>query len=169
MTTATIFVDLQGFKNSKNNFIVKEFAIVTNEWTQVFLVKPPYSFTSLTLEEKKQAVWLERNRGILWSEGFIDAREFKRIIPLYIENRNIVVKGFEKVTWIKALCENCKIVDIGDKGCPNLSNLNEKYQNSELYCVNHKKQCALKNALCLSKWYYDNHMYQFKFFHNKLS
>lgn len=160
-----IFVDLQGFKNSNNKFIVKEFAIVTKEWSQVFLVKPPYPYSSLTPEEKKQTKWIERNRGIFWSEGFIDSRECTRVIHLYLANKNVVVKGQEKIKWVKEICEICNVVDIGDKGCPNLSTLHEKYANCNLYCMNHKKQCALKNVICLKKWYFDNHMYQFKIFH----
>lgn len=159
-----IFVDLQGFKNSKNEFIVKEIAIVTNEWTQVFVVKPPYMYSALSPEEKKQTNWLERNRGLRWSEGFVDYREFKRIIPLYLENKNVIVKGCEKIQWIKNLCEHCKIVEFGDKGCPKFVTLHEKYKDCNINCVYHKKQCALKNAICLLKWYYDNNMYLFKFF-----
>lgn len=163
-SSTTIFVDLQGFKNFKNEFIVKELAIVSKEWTQVFLVKPPYPFTTLSSEEKKQTRWLERNKGIFWSEGFIDHREFKRIINLYLENKNIVVKGFEKVRWLNEVSQNCKIVELGDKGCPNLFTLHNKYKECDLNCVNHKKQCALKNAMCLKKWYFDNNMWQFKLF-----
>lgn len=164
MEPQSIFVDLQGFKNSKNEFIIKELAIATKDWTQVFIVKPPYAYSTLTKEEKKQVNWLERNRGILWSEGFIDNREFKRLIQLYLENKNIFVKGCEKVKWVKKICENCNIVDLGEKGCPNLSMLQEKYKNCELNCISHKKQCALKICICLRKWFYDNHLYQFKFF-----
>lgn len=164
MKPETIFVDLQGFKNSKNEFIVKEFAIVTSEWTQVFLVKPPYMYLTLSPEEKKQTNWLERNRGIRWSEGFIDYREFKRVIPLYLEEKEIIVKGCEKVQWIKNFCDKCQIVDVGCKGCPNLSTLHEKYKACNINCINHKRHCALKNAICLLKWCNENHMYQFNLF-----
>lgn len=167
MRQETIFIDLQGFKNLNNDFIIKEFAIATSEWTQVFLVKPPYAYATLSSEEKKQVNWLERNRGIRWSEGFINYQEFKRLIPTYLRNKNIVVKGCEKVKWIKNLFETCNILDIGDKGCPKLFSLHEKYKECKINCVNHDKQCALKNALCLFKWYYDNHMYQYKFFVEK--
>lgn len=167
MKTTTIFADLQGFKTSENDFIVKEFALATIEWTQVFLVKPPYAYASQSSEEKRQTNWIERNRGIFWSEGFIDYREFKRIIPLYLEDQNIVIKGHEKIKWIKNLCEDCNIVELGDKGCPNLMSLHEKYKNCDLNCINHKKQCALKNVCCLRKWYYDNHINQFKLFEIK--
>lgn len=164
MQPVSIFVDLQGFKNYRNEFIVKELAVVTTQWTQVFLVKPPYAYTTLSVEEKKQIKWMERNHGILWSQGFIDYREFKRLIPLYLKNKNILIKGHEKVKWIKSLCENCNIQEIGDKGCPKLLTLHESYKNCDLNCVFHKNQCALKNACCLLKWYYDNNMYQFNLF-----
>lgn len=168
MKQQPIFVDLQGFKNSKNEFIVKELAIATNDWTQVFIVKPPYAYSTLTKEEKKQVNWLDRNRGILSCEGFIGYREFKRLIPIYLENKNIFVKGWEKVKWIKKLCENSEILDLGEKGYSNLIALQEKYKDCKLNCFIHKNQWALKNCICLRKWYFDNHMYQFQFFGKKL-
>lgn len=152
------FVDLQGFKNDKNEFIVKEFAIATITWSQTFLVKPPYSSTKLNFEEKKQTKWLERNRGILWDEGFIGYTEFLRTITRYIENKNVMVKGVEKMKWVKSLCSNCIIHNIEDTGCPNFSILHDKYKMHSLNCPYHERQCATKNALCIGKWYLENHL-----------
>lgn len=144
-------VDLQGFKDANNNFIIKEFAILFNGVTQTFIIKPPYSYTSLSLEEKKQVRWLENNRGLFWSEGFIDYREFKRTIKPYLYNNIILTKGNEKVKWIEELCKNCNVKDIGENGCPNFFQLHSIYDNvhNSLNCVHHKKKCALKNVLCI--------------------
>lgn len=53
MSTDIVFADLQGFHNFKNDFIIKEFAYATKEYTQVYLVKPPYPFSKLAHNEKK--------------------------------------------------------------------------------------------------------------------
>lgn len=166
MKADTLIVELQGFKDNLNNFIVKELAIVSQDHTQTFLVKSPYSYHYLTSEEKKQVRWLERNRGIYWSEGYIDYKEFHRVIIPYLENKKIITKGMEKIKWIKELCANCEVIDIGDKGCPNFMKLKQKYckDKTDFNCVNHKKNCALNNAVCIKKWYDDNNMSVFNMF-----
>lgn len=154
MNPNTIILDVQGFKDLKNEFIIKELAIASRDYTQTFLIKPPYLFKYLTSDEKRQVRWLERNRGIYWNEGYIDYREFRRIIVPYLENKEIIVKGLEKVNWIKDLCVNCKVSDLGPEQCPNLSVLHEKYceGTSNFNCNKHIKHCALKNVLCLRKY-----------------
>lgn len=102
-----LIVDVQGFKNLQNEFIIKEIAIATTDHTQTFLIKPPYSYIKLTKTEKQHVSWIEKNRGFFWSEGYIDYREFKRIIFPYLNNKNILVKGNEKKKWVGDLCENC--------------------------------------------------------------
>lgn len=159
MNNNTIFVDVQGFKDSTNKFIIKELSIASKDCTQSFLIKPPYAFKYLTNEEKKQVRWLEKNRGINWYEGFIDYREFQRVVVPYLSGKKILTKGLEKIMWIKELCSDCEITDLGDKDCPKLSKLHDDYcekENQNFYCVHHKKECALKNVLCLKKWYLNN-------------
>lgn len=151
------FVDLQGFYNYKNDFIVKEFAIATKDFTQIYLVKPPYNFSTLTDSEKRQVRWLERNRGIYWREGFVDYLEFKRLIKPVLLDKTLFVKGYEKINWVKKLSPFCSVIDIEEQGCPNLETLCKKYDKDKKFnCFNHKNVCALKNVLCVKRWYYDN-------------
>lgn len=155
MNSNTIIVDLQGFKDDNNKFIVKEVAIATKYQTQTFLVKPPYSYYYLTDTEKKRVQWLQRNRGIYWSEGYIDFKEFQRIIVAYLEHKTIFTKGFEKIQWIKELCPNCEVLDLSEKlrekGYSNFTPIYEKCcsESVSYNCVFHKKYCALKNVTCL--------------------
>lgn len=153
-----IFVDLQGFKWSNNEFIIKEFALATNEYTQVFLVKPPYSFSRLSPNEKRHITWVEKNCGILWREGFIDYREFQRIIVNYLKDKKIFVKGLEKVQWVKHLSPGSTVLDLDERQQYSFRQLYEKYCiKSDAYnCVHHKKYCALKNVICIKNWYSDN-------------
>lgn len=153
MNSDTIILDVQGFKDLNKNFIIKELALATHDYTQSFLIKPPYSFKYLTSVEKKEVKWLERNKGIYWNEGYIDYREFHRLIVSYIENKKIVVKGSEKVKWIKNLCMNCNISELDERQCPSLSVLHIRYCNetNTLNCNKHLYQCALKNVICIKK------------------
>lgn len=152
-----LFVDLQGFKSAENEFIVKEFAYSTLEYTQVFLIKPPFPFSKLTESEKRQTRWIEKHLGILWHEGYIDYREFKRLIVNHIKDKTIFVKGLEKIEWVKNLCSDCTIIDLAEKGVPNLLELYRKYcvLDCTYNCEYHKKKCALKNVVCIKKWYLD--------------
>lgn len=158
MNTNTVIVDVQGFKDCKNNFIIKEFALATTEYTQTYLIKPPYTYSKLTSEERKQVNWIERNRGIYWREGYIDYHEFKRIIKPILAKKQVFVKGLEKVKWIKEICDDFLALDLSNKSCPNFEILHNTYceNNISLNCMSHIKQCALKNVLCLKKWCNDN-------------
>lgn len=155
-----IFVDLQGFKTKENEFIVKEFAYSTQEYTQVFLIKPPFRFSKLTESEKRQTRWIEKHLGILWHEGYVDYREFRRLIDNHLKDKTIFVKGMEKIKWINELHPNCTVIDLGEKDVPNLQELYKKYCSNDCIfnCVYHKKSCALKNVLCIKKWYSENHL-----------
>lgn len=157
MNSDWFFVDLQGFKTINNEFIVKEFAFSTEECTQLFLIKPPYTFSTLTECEKRQVRWVERCKKIFWSEGFVDFLEFKRLAVRYLTDKTIFVKGMEKIKWVKDLCNNCTVINLEEKGSPNLKSLHSKYcENNEYNCTYHKKDCALKNVMCIKKWYFDN-------------
>lgn len=160
MNSNSIIVDLQGFKNQNNEFILKELVIGTQEHTQIFLVKPPYPFSFLTLEERKQVWWIERNRGYRWSEGYIDYREFQRLIKPYLAQRTIYVKGEEKVKWVQELCDHKDVFDITCKGIPNLNTLASLYCKDmfSFNCFTHMKYCALKNVICIRKWCLENNV-----------
>lgn len=166
MKSDMMIVDLQGFKDSENRFIIKELAIATTEYTQSFLVKPPYPYQKLSIEEKKHVNWIEENRGIFWNEGYINYREFRRIIKEILSNKKIIVKGEEKIKWLSELCSNCVIIDFGNKGCPKFLKLFNKFYNAEvnLNCSFHSKYCALKNVIYLRKWYIENNLHLFNLF-----
>lgn len=161
-----IFVDIQGFKDKANNFIIKEMSLATTEYTQSFLVKPPYAFSKLNPEERRQVTWIEKHRHILWSEGFIDYQEFHRMVKSWLLNKLILVKGEEKVKWVYKLTQECKVLDIGQRGCPKLERLHEFFCKDKLIynCAHHIECCALKNVLCMKKWYFENNMNQFNLF-----
>lgn len=151
-------VDVQGFKTDQNRFILKEIAILCNNQMQVFLFKPPYPFYGLSKTERSQVTWIERNRRILWNEGFIPYSNHKDIIASILNNKYIYAKGLEKVEWIKELTKTNKVYNLEDKGCPKLIDLYEQYKSSNqvFYCIYHPTICALRNVTTLRKWCTDN-------------
>lgn len=154
-------VDIQGFKTENNEFIVKEIAILYKNKTQVFLIKPPFPFHELTKWEKKQVNWIERNRNIYWSEGSVPYSKCKGLITNILKDKCLYAKGLEKVAWLKYILKNNNIVNLEDKGCPNLLSLYNLYKYSgDVYSCNyHDSVCALKNVLSLNKWLYNNNKY----------
>lgn len=156
----TAIVDVQGFKTEGNEFIVKEIAILCNNKIQRLLIKPPFPFYKLTVKERKQVNWIQRNRKIYWCEGVTPYLNYQNFIADNIKDKCIYVKGLEKVLWLKSILQNDNIINLEDKGCPSLLNLYNQYKDcKDLYsCINHDSVCALKNVFCLNKWCSDNNI-----------
>lgn len=163
------FVDLQGFKDKQNKFILKEISICTlqNEVFYHFIMKPPFKWKFLTKNEQKQATWLkERLHGFNWNDGYIHFYDLKKIINMLLqsnkkENTIIYVKGEEKIKWLQELFYiKTTISNIENIGC--ITNLNNTYNNSNkddiTHCRlhNYKFNCAYKNVISLKQWYKSN-------------
>ncbi|CAG9781774.1 unnamed protein product [Diatraea saccharalis] len=161
----TAIVDVQGFKTETNEFIIKEIAVLCNKKLQVFLIKPPFPFYDLTKQERRQVAWIERNRHIYWSEGFIHYSNYQHLILDVLRDKCIYTKGHEKMLWLKRILNNNNnksVFNLEDKGCPNLLSLYDQYKYYEgMYnCIYHDSICGLKNVLCLNKWCIDNKVFQ---------
>lgn len=154
----SVIVDVQGFKTKDNEFILKEIAILSEDQMLVFLVQPPYPFQNLTNEEKKQVKWIERNRKVLWNDGFIPYESVYMYIVNFIVDKMIYCKGVEKMQWIKNILSTDNVTNLETMNCPNLLSLYERYRNSSdiFNCIYHPTICALKNVTCLKKWCIDN-------------
>lgn len=153
-----VIVDLQGFKSENNKFIPKEIAIRSEKHVLVLLIKPPYPFYNLTRKERSHVAWIEKNRGILWNEGFVPYYNFNFIVQNYLENKRIFVKGCEKVLWLKQIIDNDNVYNLEDNDCPKLETLYENYLMSPdiQSCIYHSNVCAYKNVSCLYKWWIEN-------------
>lgn len=154
-------VDLQGFKTDFNEFIVKEIAVQCDKHVMVMLFMPPYPFNNLTSTEKKQVRWIERNRNVIWEDGFIPYSLHKPYIKELLSKNIIYVKGLEKVKWLRdILDENNKnnkhrcIYNLDDFKCPSLISLHLEFKSClDVYqCMYHSNICALKNVNCIHKW-----------------
>lgn len=155
-----VIVDVQGFKNEDNEFIPKEIAIQTAGRILALLIKPPYPFYNLTKKERLQVSWIEKNRGILWNEGYIPYSNYKFLISNYLENKIIFTKGSEKVIWLKKILQSDNVYNLEDKNCPSFTTLYDNYMSSSdiFRCIYHNKVCALKNVFCLYKWCLENYV-----------
>lgn len=84
-----VIVDVQGFKIGDNKFILKEIALMRNKQIQVLLFKPPFPFYNLTKTERRLVSWIERNRGILWNEGFLPYSNHKNIVTNLLKDKYV--------------------------------------------------------------------------------
>lgn len=155
-----VIVDVQGFKNEDNQFIPKEIAIVSKTHSFVLLIKPPYPFYNLTKKERLSVSWIERNRGILWNEGFVPYLNYKILLKDFFKNKRVYTKGYEKVLWLKDILQNSNVYNLEDNNCPSFENLFKIYErSSELKsCIYHENVCAYKNVFCLYKWCIENNV-----------
>lgn len=150
----SVVVDIQGFKTDENEFILKELALATQNNIHVYLFKPPCAYYDLSKSEKAQVSWIERNRNVYWREGYLPYKEITNIIKPLLSNKRILVKGQEKVVWLRKLTNNDNILNLEFYYCPSLNDLYSKYSTSDIYtCMYHNNVCALKNVLLLKKWY----------------
>lgn len=112
------YVDMQGFKTYKNKFICKEFCLVDGEKKIYALVKSPYSFGKLPCNYQQQALWLTKyQHHIDYDSGNVPIVELIQTVYPLIQNKKVIVKGNEKVTWLKNMFRAC-----GEIECVNIDN-----------------------------------------------
>lgn len=118
-------VDVQGFKTDHNKFILKELAILCDGRAQVYLLKLSYPFYEMTVTERKQVCWIERNKNIFWKEGYIpySNSQYSTNVVNMLKDKNIFTKGNEKVLWLREILESNRIFNLEDKGCPSVLSL----------------------------------------------
>lgn len=148
----TICIDFQGFKTNRNEFIIKEVAVVFNAKEHInFIIKPPFDFQYLTPEKQKEANWLTNNyHHLKWNDGSVSFRSIIKFLRANVRHSNIYVKGKEKKKWLEKIIEQ-KVINIEEIGCINFKQLQIKYPEC-IYCSYHNYGvCALRNALLIAK------------------
>lgn len=153
-----VIVDVQGFKSEDNVFIPKEIAILSENRALMIIIKPPYPFYNLTRKERLTVAWIEKNRGILWNEGFVPYFCYKSLISEFFKNKYIYTKGYEKVKWLKEILDSENVHNLEDFNCPNLETLYKRYATALdiQTCIYHSNICAYKNVTCMKKWCIEN-------------
>lgn len=156
-------MDFQGFKTIRNEIIVKELAIVSTDDSvyELHLFQPPCSFNELSVNERKQVVWLERHHhGLYWNSGFRQYNELKDVFDnLNIEGK-FYVKGAEKKRFAEGLLSayNVEVVNVEDIGCPNFKILKHQYAPAffkPCHFGHGIKNCAFINVQTILEWLKD--------------
>lgn len=143
-------VDIQGFTQSPNQFILKELAIlpINSNSPTTFLFEPPCAYEKLLSEEVKTVRWLEANyHAIPWKSGYIPYSLWRITLRDQLQSATrIYCKGHMKKIFISQALPGKLICNIEDLRCPPLKNL----QNvTNISCYYHMKQnsvCAIKNV-----------------------
>ena len=161
-------VDLQGFQQPQNKFVLKELAVLSlyDSHYVIQLFEPPYEWTQLSAKYKSCNAWLTRNfHGLNWQDGHIPYNMRKSVIKSTLHDARIVyVKGKEKKDYLsKYLNNSILIIDLNDIDCPSLRTMYKDNYNN-ITCPHHtqlddKISCALKNVNSLRYWMYPSKTY----------
>lgn len=100
-------VDLQGFRDDSNNFIVKELSFLTQNIKFSDIVESPFAFDSMSARSQKTAQWLTDSfHGLRWDDGYISVSNLRKTILPILRNKIIYVKGEEKIHWLRNILED---------------------------------------------------------------
>lgn len=141
-----VLIDIQGFKDFNNNFILKEVYVhtVAENVNYHALIESPFQFHRLNKIEKRQINWLIKNyHGIRWDEGDIALTQFLDDMKAVLEEKIIIFKGGEKLKWLQNIFESISIkeyINIEDLNCNfRLSEISEIFDMCD-YHKNMKKK-----------------------------
>ena len=114
-------VDMQGFKQPVDDFILKELAIVPLQDTTdpvVLLFKEPYPWRRLSDKYRKENLWLEHNHhGISWTSGNLPYTEIGKILRTALSDAStLYVCGSIRKEWLERF--KFKVLDITKCGFP---------------------------------------------------
>lgn len=156
-------VDIQGFKQPINEFVLKEISIIevngddSNSEPLTLFFKPPSAWNLLPAKYKASNAWLERNfHGMSWNSGNIPYDAVKNIVQAILRQARVIyVKGLEKMLWISTFVElSTEIIDLECLGCTPLRKLPKIAANAG--CIHHtfdsKYNCAKANVKSLRVW-----------------
>lgn len=161
-------VDLQGFKQPINDFVLKEISFIEanvatadnnkrNSEPLTLFFKPPAPWNTLPTKYKAINSWLERNfHGMQWNSGDITYDAVSESIRASLkEARKIYVKGAEKRIWLMRFTDSSvHIIDMETLDCPSLQKLPKISPNSG--CLHHsfdsKYNCSNANVKSLRSW-----------------
>lgn len=152
-----VYMDIQGFRTSRHQFMCKAICLVDGDSIFHRLVKSPYSFNRMSKYYQRQANWLiNRYHGLKYDCGDFHIIEVKDLIFPKIRDKIVLVKGAEKVSWLKHIFR-----DRGEIECVNVEDLDDfdlSLRKTEPYdvCEYHRKisgwtegPCAMSTALML--------------------
>lgn len=144
-----VYVDIQGFKTSRNRFMCKEFCLVEDDFVYHALVKSPYSISKLPKHYRRQADWLTGYyHGIKYGLGDVHMNDLKKDVFPRLLNKKILVKGLEKISWLKQIFHDYGEIEV--MNVEDIDGFDLSKRNSEPYkvCDYHDKVFKLRNGPC---------------------
>ena len=136
---------MQGFKQSDNDFVLKELTIVPlddDDLRLVFLFKEPFSWKRLADKYKGENTWLKQfYHGISWDSGDRPYTDIGTVLRACLHNTTeVLVMGSIKKKWLERFRFN--VHDMTEMGFPPLDKI-----KLVTVCPNHegayKTSCAL--------------------------
>ena len=157
-------LDAQGFRDSRNFFQPKEigiYAVDDNIAPSVYLIKPPYHWSSMSEANQNHNKWIEYNHiGIPWSSGNLAYNRVKETLNNALCRASVVyVRGEEKRKWLQSLIKPSVIemveVNLIDKKRRNIL-CNNHTIHANFNCPFYiPTVCAVQNALAMKDYLID--------------
>ena len=159
----TVVIDCKTFRYSKQNFIVEELAICTEEYIDCMLFRPPSSFNSLAPAEQRPFNWLTKYlHGLHWEHGvypYIYLTQILQTMKLRNPKAVYYAKGQEKSEFLANLLD-CKVFNLDLIGCPKFDDRGNNLKIAK-NCENHYpsrtagkllNHCALRKVNFFFNW-----------------
>jgi len=109
MLNDTVSIDVQGFFNNNNNFILKEIGIVND-------------FTLLNTKSRKTAIWLTNtHHKFFWNDGENSFPQTRKYLRTITSGEQIICKGVEKKRFLQTFFGSRQLINIEEMGCPSLN------------------------------------------------
>ena len=124
LSSKTVVLDLEGFRQRKEKFIVKELGICTEDYNDCVLFSPPSKFSVLTIPQKTSFNWLFKNLHGLDRNSenypYIYLTQIVQIVRLRNPRAVYYPKGFEKSQLLLELLD-CSVVNLNTLERPKIS------------------------------------------------
>lgn len=158
-------VDIQGFRDNGDHFIIKEIAAYTFAEGSLghWIISSPYTFSTLGDKAQSQNNWLSAYyHGLEWSDGDIPFMKIQEILQNIGRSASLIyAKGLEKAAILQEIMGR-PVINMDLMNCPSLKSV---ALNVQAYCIHHstlfkgtKKSfiCALDNVARLRSWLISN-------------
>lgn len=140
------FIDVQGFKRCYNEFIVKEFCLLSGDFLFHDIVQSPCSRNDLMPSYRREVYWLTTMyHGLHFDNGVTSLDELVERTLEHVKGKTIYVKGVEKVLWVKDIYKKHYNVEV--------KNVEDHYHSYKLTLKNRNEI----NLICPFHGYFLKH------------
>ena len=102
-----VVLDIEGFRQKKSGFIIKELSVCSHNYSDTVSFLPPCSFNILSSSEQKSYQWVSKFlHGLAWESGdypYCYLQQIIQSIKLRFPFAEFYAKGTEKADNLKKL------------------------------------------------------------------